>query len=185
MSSLNNLILNLICDKRFAGIKLEHDDAFLESSLDNAAKKEILFSVRKIIESGIGRSSYTVHLERFSADNKAFCHIEVCYDPSAEKEHYQIIARSVNSQVMRVLDVCIAGGVVEIQELSEKDVPKEKLSEHYACSVVDAFWNYSMKMCLNVKGDEGKEKVDENDTSEIKQGKGTIVSAGRSILFPF
>lgn len=188
MSNLNDLMVNLICDKRFTSVRLEHYDAFLEASLNNVAKRDVLSAVRKIIANGVGLRSYNVHLEQSSGLNNktSGCHIEVRYDAKfGDKEHYRITVQSVEPHVTRVLDFVFSNGVVDLQDLSEKGIPKEKLSEHYACSVVDAFWNNSMKMCLNVKGDEGKEKVDENDTSETEQGKGTIVSVGRSRLFPF
>lgn len=189
MSNLNDLMLNLICDKRFTSVRLEHYDAFLEASLNNVAKRDVLSAVRKIIANGVGLRSYNVHLEQSSGLNNktSGCNIEVRYDAKfGDKEHYRITVQSVEPYIVRVLDFVFANGVVELQDLSEKNIPKEKLSDHYACSVVDAFWNNSMKMCLNVKSDEGEEKVDEGETSEAEQRKASsiMVCQARSI-FPF
>ena len=188
MSNLNDLMVNLICDKRFTSVRLEHYDAFLEASLNNVAKKDVLSAVRKIIANGVGLRSYNVHLEQSSGLNNktSGCRIEVRYDAKfGDKEHYRITIQSVEPHVVRVLDFVFANGVVELQDLSEKNLPKEKLSEHYACSVVDAFWNNSIKMCLNVKGDKGEEKVDESDTSETEQCKASSIVVGSSRFFPF
>ena len=189
MSNLNDLMLNLICDKHFTSVRLEHYDAFLEASLNNVAKRDVLSAVRKIIANGVGLRSYNVHLEQSSGlnDKTSGCHIEVRYDAKfGDKEHYRITVQSVEPHVVRVLDFVFANGVVDLQDLSEKNFPKEKFSEDYACSVVDAFWNYSMKMCLNVKGDKGEEKVDEIEISETEQCKGTLVSVCQSrSIFPF
>ena len=189
MPNLNDLILNLICDKRFSFVRLEHYDAFLEASLNNVAKRDVLSAVRKIIANGVGLRSYNVYLEQSSGLNNktSGCHIEIRYDPRyGDKEHYRITVQSVEPHVVRVLDFVFANGVVDLQDLSENNIPKEKLSEHYACSVVDAFWHNSLKMCFNVKSDEAQENVDECEALQIEQQKATSISVGQArSIFPF
>ena len=53
MKKLNDLMLKVMLDKRFSHLRLEHYDAFLESSLNNVAKEHLLSAVHDIIRNGL------------------------------------------------------------------------------------------------------------------------------------
>lgn len=151
MKKLNDLMLKLMLDKRFSHLRLEHYDAFLESSLNNVAKEHLLSAVHDIIRNGlINRHSYDIELhfdEGFDEDCCCYC-IKIRYSGKyGNNERYRIEFNCTSSNVVRVIDFAFSNGIVAIYNLSEDDVLCKNVSEEEACIIVESFWNDGIERC--------------------------------------
>lgn len=150
MKKLNDLMLKLMLDKRFSHLRLEHYDAFLESSLNNVAKEHLLSAVHDIIRNGlIHRHSYNIELhfsEGFDEDCCCYC-IKIRYSGKyGNSERYRIEFNGTSSNVVRVIDFAFSNGIVAIHNLSEENALCKNVSEEEACTIIESFWNDSIEM---------------------------------------
>lgn len=151
MKKLNDLMLKLILDKRFSHLKLEHYDAFLESSLNNVAKEHLLSAVHDIIRNGlINRRSYDIELrfaEGLNEDCCCYC-IKIRYSCEyGNNERYRIEFDGTSSNIVRIMDFAFSNGIVAIHDLSEDNVLCKNVSEKEAYMIIEGFWNDSIEMC--------------------------------------
>lgn len=151
MEKLNDLMLKLMLDKRFSHLKLEHYDAFLESSLNNVAKEHLLSAVHDIIRNGlINRHSYNIELcfsEGLNEDCCCYC-IKIRYSGKyGTSERYRIEFDGILSNIVRIIDFAFSNGIVEIHDLSEENVLCKNVSEEEACMIIESFWNDSIERC--------------------------------------
>ena len=151
MKKLNNLILKLMLDKRFSHLRLEHYDAFFESSLNNVAKEHLLSAVHDIIRNGlINRRSYNIELrfsEGFNEDCCCYC-IKIRYSGKyGNNERYRIEFDGTLSNIVRIIDFAFSNGIVAIHDLSEDNVLCKNVSEEEACIIIESFWNDSIERC--------------------------------------
>ena len=151
MEKLNDLMLKLMLDKRFSYLKLEHYDAFLESSLNNVAKEHLLSAVHDIIRNGlINRRSYNIELrfsEGLNEDCCCYC-IKIRYSGKyGTSERYRIEFDGILSNIVRIIDFAFSNGIVEIHDLSEENVLCKNVSEEEACMIIEDFWNDSIERC--------------------------------------
>lgn len=151
MEKLNDLMLKLMLDKRFSHLKLEHYDAFLESSLNNVAKEHLFSAVHDIIRNGlINRHSYNIELcfsEGLNEDCCCYC-IKIRYSGKyGTSERYRIEFDGILSNIVRIIDFAFSNGIVEIHDLSEENVLCKNVSEEEACMIIESFWNDSIERC--------------------------------------
>ena len=151
MEKLNDLMLKLMLDKRFSHLKLEHYDAFLESSLNNVAKEHLLSAVHDIIRNGlINHRSYNIELhfsEGLNEDCCCYC-IKIRYSGKyGTSERYRIEFDGTLSNIVRIIDFAFSNGIVEIHNLSEENVLCRNVSEEEACMIIESFWNDSIERC--------------------------------------
>lgn len=151
MQKLNDLMLKLMLDKRFSHLKLEHYNAFLESSLNNVAKEHLLSAVHDIIQNGlINRHSYDIELRFAEGLNEDCCcyGIKIRYSGKyGNSERYRIEFDGILSNIVRIIDFAFSNGIVEIHDLSEENVLCKNVSEEEACMIIESFWNDSIEMC--------------------------------------
>ena len=156
MKKLNDLMLKLMLDKRFSHLRLEHYDAFLESSLNNVAKEHLLSAVYDIIRNGlINRHSYDIELrfdEGFNEDSCCYC-IKIRYSGKyGNNERYRIEFDGTLSNIVRIIDFAFSNGIVAIHDLSEDNVLCKNVSEEEAYMIIEDFWNDSIvKLHLTCK----------------------------------
>ena len=156
MKKLNDLMLKLMLDKRFSHLKLEHYDAFLESSLNNVAKEHLLSAVHDIIRNGlINRRSYDIELrfaEGLNEDCCCYC-IKIRYSGKyGNNERYRIEFEGTTSNIVRIIDFAFSNGIVAIHDLSEDNVLYKNVSEEEAYMIIEDFWNDSIvKLHLTCK----------------------------------
>lgn len=151
MKKLNDLMLKLMLDKRFSHLKLEHYNAFLESSLNNVSKEHLLSAVHDIIRNGlIKRHSYDIELCFSEGLNEDCCcyYIKIRYSGKyGNSERYRIEFDGPLSNIVRIIDFAFSNGIVAIHDLSEENVLRKNVSEEEACMIIEGFWNDSIEMC--------------------------------------
>ena len=151
MKKLNDLMLKLLLDKRFSHLRLEHYDAFLESSLNNVVKEHLLSAVHDIIRNGlIKRHSYDIELCFAEGLNEDCCcyYIKIRYSGKyGNSERYRIEFDGPLSNIVRIIDFAFSNGIVAIYDLSEENVLCKNVSEEEACIIIESFWNDSIEMC--------------------------------------
>ena len=151
MKKLNDLMLKLMLDKRFSHLKLEHYDAFLESSLNNVAKEHLLSAVHDIIQNGlINRHSYDIELDFAEGFDEDCCCYSIKIQYSGKygtSERYRIEFDGTLSNIVRIIDFAFSNGIVAIHDLSEENALCKNVSEEEACMIIESFWNDSIERC--------------------------------------